>query len=160
MTAQTAVAGPGQGRAGWGVYWGAHATNTAWGPLPGRKQPAGCAEVWAAVQAMMQADTAIYIIIAPPPPPMEVYNKGNPIILGRHLVGRHADLWRRGLPSRDKLRGVYWVKSHLDVAEAIGRAEVGGHPVWYHQYNDGADALTERGVEMHAEDSGAWAMRQ
>lgn len=83
MSAQTAVAGPGQLAAeqdgDGGVDWGAHDSNNAWGPFPGRKQTAGRGEVLAAVQAMIHADTAIYIIIGS----TEVYSKGNQIMLGR-----------------------------------------------------------------------------
>lgn len=138
--------GPGGNRAGWEHHWGPYDPRNTWGPLLGRKQTAGRAEVWAAVRAVMDAEAAIYMTIDS----MEVYNKGNQIILGRTPGGRHADLWRRDLPSRKKLRGVYWVKSHSDADEAIGRAEAGGAPCMV--YNDGADAPTEWGAETHTED--------
>lgn len=85
----------------------------------------------------MQAVTPIYIITGS----TEVYSKGNQSISGRVPTGRHADTWSRGMPSRDKLDGVYWAKAYLDADEAIARAEAGGYPCWYHNYNDGADAL-------------------
>lgn len=88
----------------------------------------------------MQAVTPIFIITDS----MEVYNKGNQIVLGRFPSGRHVDVWSRGLPSRDKLRGVFWAKAQLDAGEAIVRGEAGGYPSRYHCYNDGADAWHSR----------------
>lgn len=75
--------GPGGSRAGWGVYWGACDPHNANGASPGRKQTAGRAEVWAAVQAMMQASTPIFLITDS----MEVYSKGNQIVSGRIPAG-------------------------------------------------------------------------
>lgn len=98
------------------------------GALPRRKQTAGRAEVWAAGRVMMDAGADIYMITDS----TEVYKKGKQIISGRARGGRDADLWQRGLPSREKLKGVYWVKAHLDAEEAIGRAAAGGYSVWYH----------------------------
>lgn len=117
---------PGGKAAGWGVYWGSQDIRHAKRALPGHKQSAGRADVWAAVQAIMQAATPIYIATDS----TEVYSKGNPIKSGRVPTGRHADIWSRVIPSRDKLRGVYWVKAHLVADEAIARAEAGGYPSW------------------------------
>lgn len=79
--------GPGGKRPRWGVYWGpylpfTHATRG------GRHR-----EQMAAVRAMMDEDTAIYIITAS----MQVYNNGSHIILGRTPGGRHANLLAPGL---------------------------------------------------------------
>lgn len=79
---------------------------------------------------------------------------------GRIPTGRHAGVWSRGLPHRDKLQGVYWVKAHLDEDEAIARARAGRYPSWYHCFNNGECAFAQQGAMMHTEDPGSWALRQ
>lgn len=107
--------GSGRSMARWGeVYWGYHELHNAMGPLPGRKQTSGNALVWAAIHAIIHAYTTLYSIIDS----IEVYNKGTHIVSGRTPAGRHAVLWRRGLPICGKIRGIGWVNAHLDAGEA------------------------------------------
>lgn len=73
----------------------------AWGPVMARIETAGRAEVYVVVCAVLRAESATVVITDS----IQVCEKVNFLIAGGTPRGKHADSWRRAMPSRDKLKG-------------------------------------------------------
>ena len=133
-------------RAGWGIYAGpcqAHG-----GPLPGPRQTAQRAEVYALVQALRLLPRCGHVYTD------SQYVEGRVLAFGQAgyipYVVAHRDLWCQALESWHPAIAVTWIKAHLDWPEAQQR----GYPWHAWHGNSQADLLAGLGSKAHSDEAG------
>ena len=137
-------------RAGWGYASNHQAIGIRHGAAKGPHQTAQRGEVLGVLHAVASGQGRLHILTDS----KYVTVNLTKVIKGEKPKGKHADLWDGIWRLKERIEAVTWVKAHLKWEEAEGR----GIPKEHWDLNRLADIEAGKGVEMHTEDPGHWAL--
>ena len=137
-------------RAGWGYVSSDQAIGSRHGAAKGPHQTAQRGEVLGVLHAIASGQGRLHILTDS----KYVTINLTKVIKGEKPKGKHADLWDGIWKLKGRIEAVTWVKAHLKWEEA----EVRGIPQEHWDLNRLADIEAGKGVEMHTEDPGHWAL--